>query len=71
MFIFFALLLYCFPSPRCAWFCGGCFRQVFFHLRDKKVVTGRVRQLVALYSNDCMEICLGGLSIGGLKQVVV
>ena len=31
------------------------------------MVAGRVRQVVVLYSNDCMGICLGGLSIGRLK----
>ena len=31
-----------------------------FHLGDKKVVAGHVRQVVILYSNDCMGICLGG-----------
>ena len=50
---------------------SGCFRQVLFHLEDKKVVTGRIRQVVILHSKDCMGICLGGPSIGRLKQVVV
>ena len=35
------------------------------------MVAGRVRQVVILYSNDCMEIGLGGLSIGRLRRVVV
>ena len=35
------------------------------------MVTGRVRQVVVLYSNDCMGICLGGLSIGFLRRVVI
>ena len=39
------------------------FRQAFFQLGDKKVVTGRVRQLVVLYSNDCTGICSGELVI--------
>ena len=46
--------------------------KVFFGLGDKKkVVTGRVRQVVALHSNNCIEICLGGLSIGHLRLVVI
>ena len=36
-----------------------------------KVNAGSVRQVVILYSNDFMEIGLGELSIGGLRQVVV
>ena len=43
----------------------------FFHLVDKKVVAGLVRQVVVVYSNDCMGICVGGLSIGRLIEVVV
>ena len=35
------------------------------------MVAGRVRQVVVLYSNDCMRIHLGGLRIGRLRQVVV
>ena len=35
------------------------------------MVAGRVRQVVVLYSNDCMGIGLGELSIGRLKEVVV
>ena len=35
------------------------------------MVVGRVRQMVVLYSNDFMGICLGGLSIGRLRRVVV
>ena len=34
------------------------------------MVTGRVIQVVVLCSNDCMGICLGGLSIGLLRRVV-
>ena len=51
--------------------CSCCFRQVFFHLEVKKVVAGRVRQAVVLYSNDWMGICLGRLSIGRFSEVVV
>ena len=47
-------------------FSGG-FRQVFFHLGDKKLVASYVRQVVILCSNDCMGICLVGLSIGCLR----
>ena len=43
----------------------------FFIWKTKKVVTDRVRQVVVLHSNDCTEICLGGLSIDRLRQVVV
>ena len=43
----------------------------FFHSGDKKVVAVHVRQVVFLYSNDCMGICLVGLSIGCLRQVVI
>ena len=47
------------------------FKQALFHLGDKKGVAGHVRQVVVLHSNDCMGICLGGLSIGRLRQVVI
>ena len=36
-----------------------------------KVVAGHVRQVVILYSNNCMGISLGGLSIGRLRLVVI
>ena len=35
------------------------------------MVAGCVRQVVVLYSSNCMGICLGGLSIGRLRRVVV
>ena len=35
------------------------------------MVAVRVRQVVVLDSNDCMGICLVGLSIGHFRQVVV
>ena len=35
------------------------------------MVAGRIRQVIVLYSNDCMGICLGKLSIGRLRRVVV
>ena len=41
-----------FPFLRWVKFCSGCFRQVVFRLEDKKVITGRVRQVVVLYTND-------------------
>ena len=50
---------------------SGCFRQAFSHLGDKKVVAGRVRQVVVLPSNDCTGIWLRELSIGCLRRVVV
>ena len=43
----------------------------FFHLGDQKVVAGCTRQVVVLYSNDCVRVGLGGLSIGHLKDVVI
>ena len=45
--------------------------KTFFHLGDKKVVAAHVKQVVVLYSNDCMGIHSGGLSIGHLRQVVL
>ena len=61
---YYALLHYvCFPFLCWVKFCSGCFRQFFFSFgRQKKVVSGCVRQVVVLYSNDCMGICLGRLS---------
>ena len=47
-------------------FCNGCYRQGFLVWR-KKVVPGCVREVVVLSSHNCMEICLGGLSIGCLR----
>ena len=44
---------------------------VVFHLGNKKVAASRVAQVVVLYSNNCMGICLGGLSIGHRTQVVI
>ena len=32
------------------------------------MVAGRVRQVVVLYSNDCMGIGMGSLSIGHLRR---
>ena len=43
----------------------------FFILETKKVITGPVRQVVILYSNDCMGIGLGRLSIGHHRQVAI
>ena len=60
-----------FPFLHTVKFCSGCFRQVFFIWETKIVVAGRIRQVVVLYSNNCMGFCLGGLSLGRLKQVVV
>ena len=47
-------------------FFRGCFRHAF-----KRVVAGRVRHVVVLHSNDCMGSCMGGLSTGRLRQVVI
>ena len=35
--------------------CSGCLDMFFIYLGDKKVIAGRVRQVV-LYSNNCMGI---------------
>ena len=35
------------------------------------MVAGRVKQVPALYSNNCMGIRLGDVSIGSLRRVVV
>ena len=66
-FIFYAFFLM-FVSY---FFARLCFTMVvldglFFIWETKKVVTGRVRQVVVLYSKDCSRICLGRLSIGRL-----
>ena len=60
------MLLYdCFSFLRWVKFYSGCFRET------KIVIAGHIRQVVVLYSNDCMGICLSGLSIPCLRQVVV
>ena len=47
------------------------FYTVFFSFgRLKKLVADPVRQVVVLYSNDCMGICKGGFSIGRPRRVV-
>ena len=45
--------------------------RILFHLVDKKVIAGCVSQVVVWYSNDCMQIALGGLNFGRLRQVFV
>ena len=45
--------------------------RLVFIWETKKVVAGCVKQVVVLYSNDCVGIRLGGLSLGRLRQVVV
>ena len=66
-----ASVIICFSFLRWVKFCRGCFRQGFFFIWEtKKVVAGRVKQVVVLHSNDCMRICLEGLSTGRLKQVI-
>ena len=57
----------CFPFLRWVKFYGGCFRQFFFIWETRKVVDGRVRQVVVLYSNNCMGIHLVGLRVGRLR----
>ena len=72
MFIFCALLPYVY-FPFLCWvkFCSGCFRQILFHLGDKRLVAGRVRWVVVLSSNDYIGSCVGRLSIGRLRLVVI
>ena len=62
--------MHCFPFLCWIKFFSGCFRQVFFIWGAKKLVADCVRQVVVLYSNDCMGNGLGRLSIGCLRQVV-
>ena len=38
--------------------CSGCFRQVSFIWEAKKVVAGRVKQVVVLHSNDWRDSVL-------------
>ena len=45
--------------------------RLFFIWETKKVVAGHVKRMIVLYSNGCTGICLGGLSIGRLRQVVI
>ena len=60
-----------FPFVHYIKFSSGCFKQVLSHLGKKKLVAGRIRQVVVLCSNDYMGNFLGKLSIGSLRQVVV
>ena len=39
--------------------------------RQKQMAACHVRQVAVLYSNDCTRICLGGLRIGRLTEVVI
>ena len=72
MFIFYALLLmfvsHFFAGQR---FLVVILDRLFFIWKTRKVVTGRVRQVVVLHSNNRMGICLDGPSIAHLGQVVV
>ena len=45
--------------------------RLFFIWETKKVVAGRVKQVVVLYSNNCTGIHLSGLSIGHFRRAVV
>ena len=45
--------------------------RLFFIWETKKVVAGRVKLVVVLYSDDCTGTRLGGVSIGLLRRVVV
>ena len=73
MFILYVLLPYvCFPSLCWVNFLVVVSDRFFFFIwKTKKVVAGRVRRVVALYSNDYMGICLGRLTIGPLRRMVV
>ena len=63
-------LMFSFPFLRWVKFYSDC-KTSFFHLGGKKVVDGRVRQVIVLYSNNYMGSCLDGLSIGRLRRVAV
>ena len=52
-------------------FCSCYFGLFFSFGGQKKLVAGRIGQVVVLYSNGCMGICLGRLSIGHLRWVVI
>ena len=71
--IFYVLLPYVFFTFLCCVkFFSGCFRRGFFFIWEtKKVVAGCIGWVVNLYSNNCVGICLDGLSIGRLRWVVV
>ena len=43
----------------------------FLFLHWVMFCSGRVRQVVVLYSNDCMKICWVRLSIGRLRRVII
>lgn len=43
----------------------------FFYLGDTKVVTSRIRQVIVLHRNNCMDIDLGRLNVSHLIEVVV
>ena len=43
----------------------------FLFGRQKKVITGSIRQVVVLHSNNCMGLCLDVLSFGRLGRVVI
>ena len=68
MFIFYAFVSHFFAGYS---FLVVVLDRFFLFGRQKNVVAGCVMQVVVLYSNDCMGIYLGGLSIGWLRQVVV
>ena len=61
-FIFYTL----FPYDCFQFFCSVKFCS-FFIWETKKAIADRIRQVVVLYSNDYMGICLGGLSNGLLR----
>ena len=61
----------CYPFLRWVKFLVVVLDRFFFIWETKKVVAGRFRQVVVLYSNGCMGIGLGKLSIGRLRREVV
>ena len=71
--IFYTLLPYvCFPFLCLVKIVVVVLDRFFFSFGgQEKVVAGRIRQVVILYSNDGMGIDLGGLNIGHLRWVVI
>ena len=64
--------MHCFSFHRWVKVCSARFGQVRYSFGGtKKVVAGRVRQVVFLSRNDFMGAGLGGLNVGRFRQVVV
>ena len=73
LFFFFCIVaLYLFPTSWLGKVLQCLFQTDFLFIwKAERVVSGHVRQVVVLYCNNCMGICLGRLSIGRLRQVFV